>query len=102
MKQLMQQPSFWMIEQVAVNPDDRFRMFSFRPELQSRLETLLDTHRSTGLTEDETAEMHGLLELNKILSFVNTKLATELWQSATSPDNWSENELVGGVNTAIH
>ena len=102
MKQIMQQPSFWVMDQVSVNPGDRLRMFSFQPELQSRLEVLLETHRSAGLTEDEMAEMNGLLELNKILSFVNTKLATELWQSATLPDNWSENERVGGVNTAIH
>jgi hypothetical protein len=102
MKQVMQQPSFWVMDQVSVNPGDRFRMFSFQPELQSRLEVLLEIHRSAKLTEDEMAEMHGLLELNKILSFVNTKLATELWQSATSPGNWSENERVGGVNTAIH
>ncbi len=78
MKQVMEQPSFWVMDQVTVNPNDRFRMFSFMPTLQERLEQLLEQHRSIGLSEDEMAEMHGILELNKILSFVNTKLATEI------------------------
>jgi hypothetical protein len=100
MKQVMEQPSFWVMDQVTVNPNDRFRMFSFMPMLQERLEQLLEQHRSIGLSEDEMAEMHGILELNKILSFVNTKLATELWQSATLSDNWSENDPVDSVNIA--
>jgi hypothetical protein len=54
------------------------------------------------LNEDKMAEMNGILELNKILSFVNTKLATGLWQSATLSDNWSENDPVGDVNIATH
>lgn len=77
MKQVMEQPSFWVMDQVTVNPNDRFQMFSFMPSLQKRLEQLLEQHRASGLSEDEMAEMHGILELNKILSFVNTKLATE-------------------------
>ncbi len=101
MKQTMEQPSFWVMDQVTVNPDDRFRMFSFMPSLQERLEHLLEQHRSIGLSEDEMAEMQGILELNKILSFVNTKLATELWQSATLSDKWSENAPVDNVNIAI-
>jgi hypothetical protein len=76
MKQVMQQPSLWVMNQVAMNPNDRFRMFSFMPELQERLEILLGQHRSDGLNEDEIAEMNSILELNRILSFVNTKLAT--------------------------
>ena len=54
---------------------------------------LLERHRSVGLSEDEMAEMTGILELNKILSFVNTKLATELWQSAPLSDNWLESTI---------
>jgi hypothetical protein len=79
MNQVMQQLSPWVMDQVSVNLDDRFRMYAFQPALQSHLESLLESHRSTELTEDEAAEMRNLLELNQILSFVNTKLATELW-----------------------
>ena len=100
MKQVMQQPSSWMIDEVSVNPNDRFRMFSFGSGLQERLETLLECHRSVGLSEDEMAEMTGILELNKILSFVNTKLATELWQSAPLSGNWSESDPAVDANIA--
>ena len=100
MKQLMQQPSSWIIDEVSVNPGDRFRMFSFGQGLQERLETLLECHRSVGLSEDEMAEMTGILELNKILSFVNTKLATELWQSVPLSDNWSESDPAVDANIA--
>jgi hypothetical protein len=55
--------------------------------IDTRVKLSLAHWRSHGLSEDEMAEMNGILELNKILSFVNTKLATELWQSATLSDN---------------
>jgi hypothetical protein len=100
MKQIMKQPSSWLFNGVKLNPTDRYRPFYFSDELQSRLESLLEERKQRSLTSDEEAEMMGLLELNRIFSFVNTKLASELWQSTTSPANLSDEEPNSSVNTA--
>lgn len=81
MNQVMKQPSLWLFGGIKLNPADHYRPFYFSDELQSRLDTLLEERKQRSLSEDEEAEMMGLLELNRIFSFVNTKLASELWQS---------------------
>ena len=102
MIQQMQRPSSWVMDEVSINPNDRFKMLTFSSTLQDRLNGLLEQRKSVDLTEQEEAEMAGLLELNKILSVVNTKLAMNLWQSTTSPDSLSENVLDIAANIAIH
>lgn len=76
MKKLMKQPSSWLPDGIKLNLADQFRPFSFSEELQIRLEELLEKNKERLLNADEQAELVGLLELEKILSFINTKLAS--------------------------
>ena len=78
MNQVMKQPSSWLFNGIKLNPGDRSRPFCLTEELQLRLESLLEERKQRSLSIDEEAEMMGLLELNRIFSFVNTKLASEL------------------------
>ena len=75
MNQVMQQPSYWLPNGIKFNLADRFRPFSFNEELQVRLEELLEKNKERLLTPEDEAELAGLLELNRILSFINAKLA---------------------------
>jgi hypothetical protein len=100
MNQVMKQPSSWLYRGIKLNPTDKFRPFYFTEELQLRLESLLERNREHQLDTDEQAEMAGLLELNKIFSFVNTQLATQQWQSTTLLDSSSVNEPDSSANTA--
>jgi hypothetical protein len=77
MNQVMKQPSSWLYRGIKLNPTDKFRPFYLTEELQLRLESLLERHKEYPLDADEQAEMAGLLELNKLFSFVNTQLATQ-------------------------
>ncbi|MFM7408216.1 MAG: hypothetical protein ACKO3K_16560 [Cuspidothrix sp.] len=58
-----------------MNLADQFRPFSFTEDLQLRLEELLEKNKENLLNSDEQAELAGLLELEKIFSFINAKLA---------------------------
>ncbi|KYC37024.1 hypothetical protein WA1_46115 [Scytonema hofmannii PCC 7110] len=76
MKELMKQPSSWLPDGIKLNLADQFRPFSFSEELQIRLEELLEKNKERLLNADEQAELAGLLELEKIFSFINAKLAS--------------------------
>ncbi|MEH2033290.1 MAG: hypothetical protein V7K67_27325 [Nostoc sp.] len=76
MKELMKQPSSWLPNGIKLNLSDQFRPFSFTEELQIRLEELLEKNKENLLNSDEQAELAGLLELEKIFSFINAKLAS--------------------------
>ena len=76
MKELMKQPSSWLANGIKLNLSDQFRPFSFTEELQIRLEELLEKNKENLLNPDEQAELAGLLELEKIFSFINAKLAS--------------------------
>ncbi len=76
MNQLMKQPSSWLPNGITLNPSDQFRPFSFTEELQNRLEELLEKNKENLLNSEEEAELAGLLELEKIFSFINAKLAS--------------------------
>jgi hypothetical protein len=100
MNQVMKQPSSWLHSGIKLNTTDKFRPFSFTEELQLRLESLLEKNKEQQMTSEEQAEMVGLLELNKIFSFVNTQLATQQWQSMTSHDNSFANGQNSSANIA--
>ena len=72
----MKQPSSWLPNGINLNLSDQFRPFSFTEELQIRLEELLEKNKGNLLNPDEQAELAGLLELEKIFSFINAKLAS--------------------------
>ncbi len=72
----MKQPSSWLPNGIKLNLSDQFRPFSFSEELQIRLENLLERNKENLLNSDDKAELAGLLELEKIFSFINAKLAS--------------------------
>ncbi len=72
----MKQPSSWLPNGIILNTSDQYRPFSFTEDLQIRLEELLEKNKDNLLTSDEKAELAGLLELEKIFSFINAKLAS--------------------------
>ncbi len=76
MTQLMKQPSSWLSNGIKLDSSDQFRPFSFTEELQNRLEELLEKNKDNLLDDNEQAELAGLLELEKIFSFINAKLAS--------------------------
>ena len=76
MKELMKQPSSWLPNGINLNLADEFRPFSFTEYLQLRLEELLEKNRENLLNSDEQAELAGLLELEKVFSFIKAKLAS--------------------------
>ncbi|MEH2461215.1 hypothetical protein [Nostoc sp.] len=76
MKELVKQPSSCLPNGIKLNLSDQFRPFSFTEELQIRLEELLEKNKENLLNPDEQAELAGLLELEKIFSFINAKLAS--------------------------
>ncbi|MBW4480002.1 MAG: hypothetical protein KME54_24980 [Tolypothrix brevis GSE-NOS-MK-07-07A] len=76
MKELMKQPSSWLPNGIKLNLSDQFCSFSFPEELQIRLEELLEKNKENLFNPDEQAELAGLLELEKIFSFINAKLAS--------------------------
>ena len=76
MNQLMKQPSSWLPNGIKLNLSNQFRPFSFTEELQIRLEELLEKNKENLLNSEEKAELAGLLELEKIFSFINAKLAS--------------------------
>ena len=77
MNQTMKQPSSWLATGIQMNPADQYRLFHFTDELQARLESLLEKRKLTELVADEEAELAGLLELDRIFSFINAKFASQ-------------------------
>jgi|GEM_PF-411662 len=86
MNQTMKRPSSWLATGIQMNPADKNRLFHFTHELQSRLEHLLEKRKMEGLVSDEEAELAGLLELDRIFSFINAKFASQPWPFANSPN----------------
>ncbi|NEP62069.1 MAG: hypothetical protein F6K31_34850 [Symploca sp. SIO2G7] len=72
----MKPPSSWLATGIELNPANQFKPFSFTNELQARLEELLEKNQARLLTSEEEAELAGLLELDRIFSFINAKLAS--------------------------
>jgi hypothetical protein len=70
-------------DEIHFDPTDKARHFQFSDRLSERLEHLLTTRKTRSLTNEEESEMSRLMEMNQTLSFVNTKLAAELWHLST-------------------
>ena len=97
---VMKPPSSWLATGIRIDQDDRFRPFYFTDELQSRLESLLQKSKDDLLTPQEQPELTGLLELDRIFSFINAKLASESWQLIKSQDGLSTSEQNTCASTA--
>lgn len=55
---------------------DRY-LFKFSETLQNRLDDLNEHLKQSGLTDEEKAELAGILELDRIFTLLNTKIISE-------------------------
>lgn len=52
-------------------------LFKFADSLQTRLDDLAERQKTDELTEDEKAELAGILELDRVLTMLNAKVIAE-------------------------
>ncbi|EKU99811.1 hypothetical protein Lepto7375DRAFT_1883 [Leptolyngbya sp. PCC 7375] len=75
--QTMVQPSSWIESGVHLQQVRGLKLFKFTDELQIRLETLLDRKKADTLTSEETAELAGITELDRIFTLMNARLIAD-------------------------
>ncbi len=83
--QTMVQPSSWIEGGIKLEKIRGLNLFKFTDELQVHLETLIDHQKSNLLTPEETAELAGITELdrlrrlreNSIFTLMNARIIAE-------------------------
>jgi hypothetical protein len=75
--QTMVQPSSWIEDGIKLQNTRGLNLFKFTDELQIRLETLIDRQKSNLLTPEETAELAGITELDRIFTLMNARIIAE-------------------------
>jgi hypothetical protein len=76
--QVMIQPSSWVATGIQIaKVHDRY-LFKFTNELQLRLDELNQHRKALSLTDDEAAELEGILELDRIFTLLNAKMIAEV------------------------
>jgi hypothetical protein len=77
MTQTMVKPSSWVATGITMaKVRDRY-LFKFSEELQHRLDELNQRLKANHLTEEEQAELAGILELDQIFTLLNAKVIAE-------------------------
>jgi hypothetical protein len=99
--QLLVKPSSFLSSGIHLGQFGNIALFRFTDELQSRFELLLEAKKMDRLTSEETAELAGISELSRILTFINAQLATQAQWCPTKLDDWYDNEPNTDVNTVI-
>ena len=73
----MVQPSYWIDSGIQIQQACGLNLFKFTEDLQTRLENLLEKHKAQTISETETAEFAGIVELDRIFTQVySTRLRT--------------------------
>ncbi|MGF1673351.1 MAG: hypothetical protein ACFCUV_06625 [Rivularia sp. (in: cyanobacteria)] len=75
--QMMVQPSFWVESGIQISKVRDLYLFKFTLELQSRLDHLNEKKKNQMLTEEEEAELTGILELDRIFTLLNAKVIAQ-------------------------
>ncbi len=75
--QMMVQPSSWVDSGVTLRKVRGHSLFKFTDSLQARLDNLAERQKTDELTEDEKAELAGILELDRIFTLLNAKVIAE-------------------------
>ncbi|MBD2554354.1 hypothetical protein H6G51_13785 [Limnothrix sp. FACHB-708] len=75
--QLMIKPSSFIDTGIQVQLVRGLLLFKFSEFLQERLESLNEKQREEQLTPDETVELAGILELDRIFTLLNAKIIAE-------------------------
>lgn len=75
--QTMVQPSSWVEGSIKLQKVRGLNLFKFTDELQARLETLIERKKANLLTPEETAELAGITELDRIFTLMNARIIAE-------------------------
>ena len=75
--QMMVQPSSWVESGIQISKVRNLHLFKFTPELQVQLDQLSEQKKANLLTQEEEAELTGILELDRIFTFLNAKVIAE-------------------------
>lgn len=75
--QTMVQPSSWIEGGIKLQKIRGLNLFKFTDDLQMRLETLIDRQKADLLTPEETAELAGITELDRIFTLMNARIIAE-------------------------
>lgn len=75
--QTMVQPSSWIETGIEIEKVRGLNLFKFTDELQNRLEILLDRQKADLLTPEETAELAGITELDRIFTLMNARIIAD-------------------------
>ena len=75
--QMMVQPSSWVESGIQISKVRNLNLFKFTPELQAQLDRLSEQKKADLLTPEEEAELIGILELDRIFTFLNAKVIAE-------------------------
>ncbi len=75
--QMMVQPSSWVESGIKISKVRNLNLFKFTDELQSRLDELSEKNKAGFLTQEEEAELAGILELDRIFTLLNARIIAE-------------------------
>jgi hypothetical protein len=75
--QTMVQPSFWIEVGIQIQKVRGLNLFKFTDDLQNRLEVLIDRQKANTLTPEETTELAGITELDRIFTLMNARIIAE-------------------------
>jgi hypothetical protein len=75
--QVMVQPSSWVESGITISKVRDLNLFKFTAELQSRLDDLSERQKTNLLTDEEEAELAGILELDRIFTLLNARIIAE-------------------------
>jgi len=75
--QTMVQPSSWIEDGIQIQKVRGLNLFKFTHELQDRLETLIERQKANRLTPEETAELAGITEPDRIFTLLNARIIAE-------------------------
>jgi len=75
--QTMVQPSSWIEEGIKIQKIRDLNLFKFTDKLQLRLEILIERQKNNLLTLEETVELAGITELDRIFTLMNARIIAE-------------------------
>ncbi|ELR96480.1 hypothetical protein [Gloeocapsa sp. PCC 73106] len=74
----MVKPSYWIEKGIQIESIQELYLFKFGQDLQERLDNLNQKKKSESLNTEETAELAGILELDRIFTLINAKIIAQI------------------------
>jgi ABC-type protease/lipase transport system fused ATPase/permease subunit len=73
----MVKPSSWVTTDIRMEKVRNLYLYKFSDTLQSRLDDLNGRMKANQLTNDEQAELTGILDLDQIFTFLNAQIIAQ-------------------------